>query len=498
MLRFAVFDELGPAKEWPLDHAHLVGPDDFGVPGEIRFAPGEIVVRRSGTGAVALALQYDAGGAGKLVLQTCLLPASPKPYVLSHELARHRIKTFLAKCEEWQMFELSTEHPAMVLWEEARQLFTKGLTARDPVKMDRFGRESLERAIEATERLAMAHAEVLLHRRYATRPASGTTLGVRVSLSKPPEQFAELLSREFDVIYVPLSWRDLEPSEGRYNWRPTDRWLTWAQEQGKPVIVGPLIDFSSQTLPKWMHVWQHDYDTARDLVYDHIARVFDRYRGVVSIWSLVAGINVNDNFRFTADQMLDLTRMANVMVRQGAQRSRTMLEIIQPFGEHAAKNDDSLPPLTFIDRVVQEGIRVDCYGLQIAFGAGAAGLPTRDMMQLSHMLDRFFLLELPLLITRIGAPSGGDSSDCGYWQAPWTPEVQARWVAKVFGLALSKPHVESFFWAELYDHAPSGIPYAGAIDAGGQRKPVLKRLIEMRRRLRKPLGPLKLSDTIGA
>jgi len=497
MLRFAVFDEKGPASHWPLVHAHLLGPDDIGAPGDISFEDGEIVVRKPGNKAVALALQYDAGKAGKLVLQTCLLPETDTPYVLSHELARHRIKTFLVKCEEWQMFELSHDHPAMQLWEEARQLFTRGLNAKDPVAMDRGGRRSLEKGIEATERLAMAHAEVLLHRRYATRPASQTTLGVRIAPRRSPEVYTKLLSREFDLIYVPLNWRDLEPSESAYDWGPVDRWMTWAQKNGVPVIAGPLVDFSARALPDWIYVWQHDYDTTRDLVYDHVERLVNRYRNVVSMWSIAAGLNTNENFRFTPDQMLDLTRMASLLVRQSPRRGRAMIEIMQPFGEHVGRNPDSLPPLTYLERVVQEGIRVDCYGLQLAFG-GAAGLPARDLMQVSNMLDRFFLLELPLLVTRIGVPSEGGDGETGYWSRPWSPQAQSSWAGRAFAITMSKPHVESFFWAELTDGDDVDIPHAGALDEQGREKPVLKRLIEMRRRLRKPIGPMRQPNPIGA
>jgi GH35 family endo-1,4-beta-xylanase len=515
MLRFAVFDQHGPAKAWPLVNAHLLGPDDLGVEGEIRFRDGEIRCKPRSAKATALCLQYDAGAAGVLMLQTCLLPDVDTPYVFSHELARHRIKTFIAKCEEWQMFELPAEHPAIVLWEQARHLFTQGLNHRDPIQRDRFGRQAIEKAVDATERLAMAHAEVLLHRRYGSKPASKTTLGVRVNTRLSPEPFADTLSKEFDLLYVPLHWRDLEPSEGTYAWDAADAWLSWAHKHGKPVVAGPLIDFSTRALPEWMHVWQHDYDTCRDMVYDHIERVVNRYRNAVSVWSIAAGLNTNENFQFTHEQMLDLTRMGSLLIRQGgtglgggggsARRGKTMLEITHPFGEHAATKRDALSPFTYIDRLTSEGIRVDCYGLQLAFGshsgpgpgasAGAGGMHARDLMQISHMMDRFFLLELPVMITACGVPSmasnekGGTA--LGSLGSGWSAEMQARFASRAFPLAMSKPYVESFCWSMLADDAAEGAPHAGLFDASGAPKPALDRLIEIRRRMRKPLGALR-------
>ena len=124
---------------------------------------------------------------GDLMLQTCLLPDRPEPYILAVELARHRIKMFIAKSEEWQMFDLSAEHPAMQLWEEARQLFTRSLTTHDPVKADGYARRSLKRSVDASERLALAHAEILLHRRYGQRPLQARRLACGGDGSRLPK-----------------------------------------------------------------------------------------------------------------------------------------------------------------------------------------------------------------------------------------------------------------------------------------------------------------------
>jgi hypothetical protein len=58
-------------------------------------------------------------------------------------------------------------------------------------------------------------------------------------------------------------------------------------------------------------------------------------------------------------------------------------------------------------------------------------------------------------------------------------------------LALSKPFVESVFWAELYDHDEALLRLSGLINQGGKAKPALHRVVSMRRRLRRPLGALK-------
>jgi hypothetical protein len=250
MLSFAVYDSHGLATNWTLRDAHLVGRDDTPIYGKVAFKDGLIVCRKPGSEPAGLALQFDAGAMGRMVLHTCLLPDRDQPYMLSVELARHRIKTFIAKSEEWQMFDLAANHPAMVYWEEARRLFTRAITTENPQQADRLATQALTRGIDATERLAMVHADVLLHRRYGRRAASSNTLGVRVWPGREDQAVRDLVKSEFDLLVLPLNWRELEVEEGRYDWGPLDRWMDWATRQGKPIIAGPLLDFSRRAMPR--------------------------------------------------------------------------------------------------------------------------------------------------------------------------------------------------------------------------------------------------------
>ena len=491
MLRFAAHDDDGPASDWPLVNAYLLGPGELAVPGEISFDDGHIVCKSRASHTVALCLQYDAGRMGKLMLQTCLLPERKRPYLLSTELARHRIKMFITKSEDWQLFEIDAGHPALKRWKRARSLFSQALNTKDPLEADRAGRRSLIAGIDATERLALAHAEILLHVRFGSRLASATTLGVRVRPERDSPPLREIVKRDFDLLVVPIKWSELEVEEGLFEWEPIDRWLEWAGNEGKPCVLGPLLDFSKQALPKWMYVWQHDYSTCRDLVYEQVERIVNRYGAMVGTWNVARGLNINDNFDLTPEQMLDLTRMANLIARQSRKGARTMIELAQPFGEHCASKRESLPPLNYVDRALQEGIRIDCVGVQLLFGQRKNGQASRDLMQISDLLDRYLYLDLPLVVSAMGVPHRQVDGEGGWWHEPWTPQGQSRWMSRVFAVAMSKPLVESVVWSDLYDHPRADLPGGGLVSDTGGPKPVLQRLINTRKRLRKPLGPLK-------
>lgn len=507
-LEFMVFDEIAagvvaaqadqrPRRGPALVNAHLIGRDDVMLRGDVTLRDGRIRCRKRTSDPAALCLQVDAGPMGRLMLQTCLLPEREAPYLLALELARQRIKQFIAKSEEWQLFDLPPEHAAIKLWESAREHFTAAITDPDTMSAERSARASLIAGIEASERLAMAHAEILLHRRFGARAASATTLGVGVwpgRFDAANQANQVLLAREADIIVVPLAWRDLEVAEGRYDWERTDRWMSWAHSQGKPIVAGPLLDFSPRATPPWATVFANDFDTLRDLVYDHLAKVVERYRGVVGIWNLGAGINLNDHFTLTTDQMIALVRTASVLVRQMRKGARTMIELTQPFGEHAAFNRDSLAPMAWLDRLVQEGLQLDCIGVRVQFGRAADGLAARDVMQVSAMLDRLLPFETPVMITGLGVPAETVDPRGGHWHAPWSPKVQADWIGQIVPVALSKPFVEAIFWGDLADHPGMNVPRSGLLTEGGEPRPGLTRLVTLRRRLRKPLGQLKVAQ----
>ena len=494
MLRFDVYHDSRPASDWPVDGAYLVGPDDLAIPGRVAFRSGRIECKKRVGHAVGLCLQHDADSMGRLMLQTCLLPDREQPYLLSLELARHRIKTYIAKCEEWQLFGLREDHPATQAWQTAREIFATALTAEDPARSDELARRALALAIEATERLALAHAELLLHWRYGNRPASSTTLGLRMESKAKAPRLRELVDRDFDLIVIPFRWNQIEFEEGQYNWDMVDSLLQWAQEQEKPFVLGPLLDFSKRSLPQWMYVWQHDYSTFRDLAYEFVERVVQRYRSAVGLWNIASGVNVNDNFQFTAEQMVDLVRMASLVVRQSRKSARTMIELVQPFGEYVATRRNAVAPLAFVDQIIQEGIPLNCIGVQLMFGASGNGRATRDLMQVSSLLDRFLFLDMPVLITAMGVPSDNGEAAAGWWHGRWSPSVQSRWVSRVFAIAMSKPYVETVVWSDLVDHPEAVLPGGGLVSATGKPKPVLQRLVNMRKRLRKPLGESRVID----
>lgn len=576
MLSFAVFDpsqqSSAPPGAWPLRHAHLFGADDVPVQADIRYdaAVGCIRCEKAGSDSAGISLQFAVPGvhadevgsaeAPKLApdpaahnpsllvtLQTCLLPEREAPYLLSLELARHRLMLILNKLEDWALFDLPPTDPGIVLFERARKAFTLAVVEAGnrpfSLEADRLACQSLALAMEAGEQLTMTQARVQFSKRMSgelasaaakiTAPSSALTdheaaenrntlLGtVGVILPTPPqvgvvinpEQFTPSLQKAAaacgDFLTMPMRWVDMEPTEGKYLFAKTDRWIEWAVRTARlPLVGGPIIDFRRGCVPEWLYIWEHDYETLRELVYEHVKNLVTRYRRTVGTWTVASGLHVSSNFTLTLEQVVDLTRVAVMVVRKLQPSAKVQIQIDQPWGEYFARSSTrAMPPLTYADVVLQQGINPDLFALRLEMGQPEPGRSTRDLMALSAMLDKFAALERPMSIAAVSAPSQPPSPeelgisgehDPGYHRSPWSPQAQVEWMTSVLGICASKPFVHSVSWHELYDTAkPGDNKHDGLFDAKLMPKLALGRLAEIRQAIKNKQSPANLAGVVG-
>jgi hypothetical protein len=495
MLKFLVFEDGRASTDWSSRGAYLLGPDDIGAHGNISFEDGLITCEKNAAGATALAVEFSISEIGELVLQTCLLPDRDEPYHLTVELARHRLMKVLAKQEDWTLFGLEESHPVSPRLKIAKQKFIEALGCTDnPAMADKFARESLIFAIDASEELALAHTNVMQKKFRESENRMRNKFGCGVGLDQDIESMSTILLEHFDYVRLPTPWRHLEPEEEEYNWDGLDAWCTLAFLNHMPIIAGPVVSFDPVHVPEWLYVWQHDYDTIRDLLYEHVKKVMARYRNVVSLWNVVSGLYVNGRFGFNVEQLMDLTRMAVVLTKQIQPNAKTLIEITHPFGEYHAHNPASLPPLTYAEMAIQAGIPFDGFGLKLLMGESSDGRHTRDLMQLSSLLDRFLNLGKPVHVTAVAVPSSKvepanpeemvDSNGeipGGYWRKPWSPSVQGRWLEAFYSIAFSKPVVESVAWLDLADHDDAEIAHGGLLKSNLEPKKAFQRLTTLRR-----------------
>lgn len=498
MFKFLVFDGDRLAADWPIRNAYLLGADGNAMRSEIKFEDGAIQVHKREAGTAAFAIQHQVGDIGELTLQTCMLPESDEPYLLTLELARHRLMLLYTKLEEWGMFDLSEDHPVSRRASAARDRFINALCLQhqDAAEASRVAQQALIAAIDGSEELALAHSELLLNKRKSAGAVPKAPIGCGITIEHNDDRLKAGLRNHFDFVQLPVPWKVVAPEENGYAWDRLDDWAQWAGRARMPVIAGPVISFEPACLPDWLYIWEHDYDTVRDLIYEQVERVVNRYKNVVQVWNIVSGLHVNSHFTFTFEQLMDLTRMCTMLVKKVQPGAKVMIELRHLFGEYYAQNPRSIPPLMYADMVVQSAIGFDALGLRLTMGQAAQGQHARDLMQISALLDQFSHTGKPLYLTvcapsepvtemMIARPESDEPVDpnCGYWRRPWSEPVQSRWLEAVFQIAISKPFVEAIAWQDLIDYPNIELPLSGLLDEEIRLKQAFRRLAGFRQGL---------------
>lgn len=511
----------------------FVGPSETVIPAEIRYEDGLFRCVRSVPDSAGLAIQVPIGRAagpgsgpeqelGTLMLRSTLLPDQDTPYMLLLELARHRLMLVLNKMEAWELFDLPPDDAVAQRLEQARSAFGEALVAvgaaagSDATTLRRAeaaAARALAVGVDASEALALAQAWRVLRARadgslFQRALARADTASDRswpdsaIKVSDEPglvlptpaavgctvnpdgfsEQMASVVLSTCDFVSVPMRWVDLEPTEGKYAFGATDRWIEWAVRSARlPVHAGPLLDFSDASLPEWLYIWEHDYETLREMVYEHLRTVVTRYRRTVARWTVCSGIHAVETFGLSVERMLDLTRLSVLLVRKLHPAAKVQIEITQPWGENLATNRRALAPRLFAELVLQAGIDVDAIALRVQMGQAARGRWTRDLAWLSDLLDRYGELDRPIVVSALGVPSSMCDPAGGTWRGPWSEVVQARWLAEAMTVCAGKPFVHSVCWQDLWDGGSAvAMPSGGLLAPDGTRKPAVAALTQVR------------------
>jgi hypothetical protein len=256
-----------------------------------------------------------------------------------------------------------------------------------------------------------------------------------------------------------------------------------------------LLSFSEKHVPDWLYIWEHDFDTIRDLAFEHVRRVINRYGQYIQTWNVISGIHANNCFTFNFEQLIELTRMATALTRQVCPRAFTIIDLVAPWGEYYARNQRTIPPLLYADMAVQSGINFDAFGLQFHFGPRVDGMFVRDMFQISVLLDLFAKLGKPVHITALQVPSdtaaveddaalaGASDVGGGVWREPWNEQIQSEWLRRFLEVAFSKPFVESVSWHNFVDHSQQIVPHGGLLRSDLEPKAAYGEFVKIRSEL---------------
>jgi len=495
-IKFEIYRDGERVTQFEPVAATAIGPESVPIPGDVAFVNGVLTVSRVEEHAAGVSLLWDAGPVGQYLLETTRLAPRPEPYVLNVELARFRLMKIVQKQEDWNLFDFPKNDKLMARFREAQGLFADALGLLDePVLAAQLADQCLHVAIELSEELARFHADLLISRRKASNAFVKHIFGCRADPTVRGEKFREAMAGQFDYAIVPMSWKQFQPQEAAWDSAPVDEWVEFLVRRRMPIIAGPILCLDDTHVPEWMFIWENDFDTVRELAYEYVHKIVARYRKAVSMWNVASGLHKRGAFRLNFEQMIELTRLLVSQVKTVIPNARTLITINHAFGEYNAKGPSHVPPMLYAEMVTQAGISFEAFGLELEMGVPAPGRFTRDLFQLSCLLDKFSTLGRPLFLTAVAVPGRNspdpsdhthgrlDPSRGGRWRRPWDPQLQADWMEAVYHLALSKPYIESIAWGNLTDVSPT-VPGGGLLDDLLQPKPSFGKLQEMRGKFR--------------
>lgn len=482
MIRFLVFSEGKPAKSVDLSAAYLFGSDGVPLRAEIEFKNGTITCTKSNAGPAGLALLWPVDGVGTILLETMRLHERDAPFVLGLELARCQLMRIHHKSEDWGLFDCPDSERLNAAMEQARDLLIEAIKADKPARISLVAHKALGQAVKTAEDMARYHAGVLLDRRGQTAGFGRHIFGCHVELGASVNSWGPLIRDAFDLVTVPIPWKQVEPNEQSYNFKAVDTWVDWLAKHRIPVKGSPLVCFQEHCVPDWLYIWEHDFETVRDLVAEHVRRVISRYANRIQVWDVISGIHANQTFGFNFEQLIELTRVAASVTKQIAPRCLSIIDIVAPWGEYYARNQRTIPPMLYAEMAVQSGINFDAFGLQFCLAADTDGMYARDMFQISSLIDKFGAFGKPIHVTAVQIPSHSTAGG-GTWGEEWTEAVQSRWLREFYSIALSKPFVETVSWRNLVDGAGRGLPTGGLVQADLSPKPAYDELAALRKEI---------------
>ncbi|MHC4433890.1 MAG: endo-1,4-beta-xylanase, partial [Planctomycetota bacterium] len=468
-VKFQVFKNGKIVDKFTLCGAYMFGGDGIGIRrAQITFKNGLVQCSKPNLETAGLALLWPIEGFGRVLLPTTCLPERERPYNLNVEIARAKLMQIVNKREDWSFFN-SVAGLADQL-KEAQGLFVRAIqNIAVSSQAAKLADESLKKAIVVSEELAIKQAESLFQTRSSSQGFGRACFGCRVdpALIGSPA-YVDGLVKVFGSATIPVNWAKVERTKGKFDFSMIDACVEALRRKKLALSAGPLLRFSKESLPVWLLDSGAGFEKIRDTAYQFVGKVVARYAGVIRTWYAISGLNAHNHFGFGFEQILEMTRAANMVVKQASDRATRIIEVSNPWGEYYTTTPNSIPPLVYMDMVVQSGVSFDAFGMQMRFGKNQSGMHVRDMMQISAILDYFGPISKPLHMTNVAVPSqdGGGLQDgkvAGIWREQWNQSQQGRWIEQFCKIALSKPFVNSVTYSNLVDTKDIALAHGGLL-----------------------------------
>jgi len=421
-------------------------------------------------------ITWQAGNHGPLMLMTGSLAVREEPYLLEVELARgtvHRLRQYIA------IGRLpSIPVPARVssLLEQATLLCCQAVTQQENLlESARCALESIERCLEAIEDLVCFDGEELLKLRLHQQESSNILIGFTSPEQLDPSAIPESLANSFNMTTLPVCWKKASPESETVKLEIPQDHLAWCEQEELKLMAGPLVSFAEGHVPDRFHQEEGAFNDLQTQCKAFVSHCVEQLKDHVDLWHAAAGLNRILDMNLSEEQCVRLAIDAVETIRKQDQQTPVIVSFEQPWGEYLSRNQQDLSPLHFADALVRADLGINGIGMEINWQPGAGNTHPRDLVALANELDRWTLLQMPLVIF-LTAPSGLDDDQFA---------CSSNRIDQLLTVILGRPSVQVLIWNQLQDATQGPHLGRGIVDPAGREKPVL-RVLE---RLSEQLAP---------
>ncbi len=449
---------------------------------------GEFLLSRNVDESGNLFLPWHVEGFGELVLSTASLMERPAAYHLVLELARGLVNQLRNQAADWQLLGLQLPAEVTRQMDQATAHFANAVTAEQQPEGVELAEQAIQTAAAAAELLMDEYVHQALAVRHQQAAQLPTMMGATITSDAIEQPMSDVLLPAINSVAVALRWSEIEQAAGKQVWEPYDRQIDWCRTQGLRIVGGPLLQLNPQSIPDWLYLWDDDFDQIQNSIAEHVESTVQRYQGKVQIWNCAAGMNVRAHLDLSEEQKLRLVVRVIEEIRRTDPNTPMIISFDQPWGEYLAFDDLDLSPLHFADSLIRAELGVAGIGLEINLGYWPGGTLPRTRLEISRMLDRWSVLNLPLIVF-LRLPSGAAAADSQPGakrpQAIGGEELcvtrQRDLAADILPVLLAKAYVQGIIWNQLGDAGRTEYAESGLFDAALQPKPLLQTMAQLRR-----------------
>lgn len=414
-----------------------------------------------------LNIPWHVGDQGVFICPTSTLPLTDYPYSLLMELARGKVNQFRNFSSDWEFSGLKINQDLRDQQIKSTLEFGKSFSSSDLTQQEKYLQNSIEMAYRGSDTLIREYMRQVFNIRHQDNQPFETCLSAKVS--KPfPSSLTSKFEQSFNYMQVGFNWKNIETSQGVFNWNESDNALESCLSTGMEVIGGPIIQMTNENLPAWLGTncqTASQYATAMARFLDTTIR---RYEGKIHRWIICSGLNVANQPAFGDETYFRIACKLAEIAKQIHSSLEIIIGLTHPWGEYSAKQKRAFSPFIFTDNLCRAGLNLAAIDIEIVMGSSPNGSFCRDLLETSRLLDLYAVLGMPLTIT-LGYPSatnpGTDvDSDFGNWRGPKSQASQADWAESFTSLMLSKRYIQSIQWVELSDDQNSSFPNCGLFD----------------------------------